>query len=237
MQNIAAQLNLSETAFLTRTSDTDSTFEIRYFTPTTEVPFCGHATLAAACVCIEELNHSSVQFITQSREHLSARITASDSFLLNFPLYKNVAHEVDVKLLDAMGISNPSQTRLCEELKMLLIEIDTLEELQTVSPDYTAMIEATNAYQEVVVTSRTAGTEYDFQSRCFCPWIGINEDPVTGAAHAVLAPYWSERLNQIKFDAYQCSTRGGSMHLELLPDSLKVVADAQIVLRGTMELA
>ncbi|MDF1694769.1 MAG: PhzF family phenazine biosynthesis isomerase [Saprospiraceae bacterium] len=235
MQSIAAELNLSETAFLGPTDQLDQ-FSIRYFTPTVEVDFCGHASLASAKMVLDTMDMEKVSFITEKNLKITAQ--KSEEFIeINFPLYPTRPYEMEVEVLDAFGISNPIEIEFCSELGMAVVEVASKEELIQLTPDYSKAIKATQELNELVVTTRSLDSAYDFYSRCFCPWIGINEDPVTGAAHSVLAKYWSEKLGKKEMAAFQVSKRGGFLFLRILDNhNLQVRSKAQIVLVGGIQL-
>ena len=236
MQSIATELNLSETAFVLKTRPSSYHYSIRYFTPTVEIDFCGHATLAASKVLIEETGLEQVAFTTHKNLELSA-VQESNAILMNFPLYDTEAYDVDDKLLAAFGIDNPLTTRFAKALDMLVIEVENKDTLLTIDPDYSEALKSSNTIKELVVTCASQDQDYNFYSRCFCPWIGINEDPVTGASHSVLAKYWQQKLNQSEFNAYQLSKRGGFMNLKITStSSLEVRANAAIVFRGTLDI-
>lgn len=236
MQSIANELNLSETAFLKQKDETHS-FSIRYFTPTTEIAFCGHATLASSKLLLDKLGHKSVAFTTFHGLNINAVQDGAD-IKMTFPLYDTVAHQPGQDLYDAFGIAAPLSARFAKVLDMLIIEVADKETLLNINPNFAKAIESSDTIKELVVTTKSEDAEYDFYSRCFCPWIGINEDPVTGAAHSVLAKYWGDILNKQEMSAYQASTRGGFMKLKILNDTeLEVRSNAQIVFEGFMTIS
>ncbi len=233
MQAIASELNLSETAFLQkRTSDQD--YSIRYFTPTVEIDFCGHATLASAKLVLDKLGEKNVEFTTQKELNISAN-SQGEYIKMQFPLYETSDYKTNKQLLDAFGVENALSFKYCKELYMLIIEVKDKQNLLQISPDFQKAIDSSSEIKEVVITTKSEEKEYDFYSRCFCPWIGINEDPVTGASHSVLAKYWGDKLNKKKMSAYQLSTRGGFLELKILDDeNLEVSSNAQIVFEGVL---
>lgn len=239
MQSIASELNLSETAFLLQDKTNNSQFSIRYFTPTVEIAFCGHATLASSKLALDVLKKKKVEFVTAHNLHLYASSDAVGNIKMIFPLYDTIEYTPDAGLYSALGINLPLNTRYARELDMLLIEVEDKQTLVNLNPDYPKLLASSNTIKEVVVTAKSDDNDgdYDFYSRCFCPWIGINEDPVTGAAHSVSAKYWSQRLNKMEMKAYQVSKRGGYMHLKVTGDhELEVVSQAYIVLEGNINI-
>ncbi|GAA0890744.1 PhzF family phenazine biosynthesis protein [Fulvivirga kasyanovii] len=237
MQAIAGELNLSETAFLLQNEQDKNVFSIRYFTPTVEIPFCGHATLASAKLVLDVLKNDQVEFVTGHALHLFAWPETGGRIKMKFPLYETVDYQTDNSLYHALGISFPVNTRFAKALDMLLIEVENKQLLESLTPDYPQLLASTDTVKEVVVTAKSDDDEYDFYSRCFCPWIGINEDPVTGAAHSVLAKYWGNLLDKKEMKAYQVSKRGGYLQLKITSDTeLEVISQAHVVLEGTMHV-
>ena len=234
MQAIANELHFSETAFLQEIGENQ--YAIRYFTPTVEIDFCGHATLASAKLVLDKLGEDRVTFLTA--KHLKIEAESMDGYIqMEFPLYGTEPYVPDKQLYEAFGITEPLATEFCKELDMLIVEVPDKETVLNLKPNYQKAIESTQKIKELVVTAKSTDREYDFYSRCFCPWIGINEDPVTGAAHCVLAKYWGGLLHKKEMSAYQLSNRGGFLKLKILSEnSLEVRSNAQIVFEGIMHV-
>lgn len=210
MQKVAQEMNLSETAFVTKRADG---FNLRWFTPATEVPLCGHATLATAHVLWSEgylATDKSAQFQTLSGL-LIAKLVSSDRgdwIELDFPANLSVETVAPPDLLAALGISSPEVKAVQKNSLGYLIEIDSAQVVCDLQPNFSLL--KTLAIPDVIVTSLAEEhTEYDFVSRFFAPGLGIDEDPVTGAAHCCLAPYWRAKLGKDRFLAQQVSARGG----------------------------
>lgn len=236
MQSIANELNHSETAFLQQDKNNGNHFTIRYFTPTTEIAFCGHASLASAKMILDILMRPEVFFTTHHNLKLHASKTGND-IQMKFPLYDTTPYKPDAILYKALGVSFSVETRYARELNMLLIQVADKQTLLNLQPDYALLKTTSHEIKEVVVTSRSSDVDYDFYSRCFCPWIGIDEDPVTGASHSVLAKYWGDMFDKKEMSAYQCSARGGSMKLRIIADDqLEVISNATIVLEGNITI-
>jgi predicted PhzF superfamily epimerase YddE/YHI9 len=236
MQSIATEINASETAFLVKDISLENTYHIRYFSPTVEIPFCGHASFASAKLLLELNKVDTVNFITGKGLELAAW-PAGDNLKMHFPLFQLAPYPVSPLLIAAMGIKQYGATGHVADINMLLIEVPDKQSLLNLSPDFAAMVKADKNLGEVVVTTASSDDNYDFYSRCFCPWIGINEDPVTGASHSVMAAFWQKKTGRTKFKAYQCSKRGGYLNLEILGDNLlEVISDARIVLQGSMNV-
>lgn len=239
MQQIAAEMNLSETAFaipLNGSFKTASEYRIRWFTPKTEVPLCGHATLAAACVLFSEIGNSRETLYFESRSGRLAASMASDGWSLDFPSNPPRLSDVPEGILLGLGIDGCKKAFLSEEAEMLLIPMRSYEDILAVSPDFTALLAVSDrkGAQGVIVTA--PGPEsYDFCSRYFGPWEGINEDPVTGSAHTVLAPYWQSILGKSDFLALQASPRTGVLRVRLLPGGrVRLTGKARLFLKGVL---
>jgi len=230
MQNVAQEMNLSETAFLVRQLDG---FDLRWFTPKIEVDLCGHATLASAHVLWSE-GHlaSNVEARFQTRSGL---LTASlhqflgESWIeLNFPAISTVAVPVPINLSAALGIP---VDQVYEGSVGLLVEVDSEATVRNIQPNFELL--KTIPCHGVIVTSR-ADSEFDFVSRYFAPNFGIDEDPVTGSAHCCLATFWRDRLQKTEFLAYQASARGGLIKVRCEGDRVFLSGQAVTVLRGDL---
>lgn len=234
MQNIAMELGLSETAFVS--AQDDGRFSIRYFSPKMEIPLCGHATLAAvkALAALGRVT-DNVAFETGQGLELKARVKGEIIEMI-FPVFETIPAEAPSALLEALGfeiIKNVNNAEFCEGIKSLLVEIDDVDVLRGLAPDYAALLPSHDGVDGVCVTARSDKEAYDFESRYFWPWSGTDEDPVTGAAHSMLAPFWYSKLGKTKMRAFQCSERGGFMDLDLTPnEKLIISAQAQLILKG-----
>jgi PhzF family phenazine biosynthesis protein len=240
MGKIASEMNLSETAFVysleKKPLQEARIFSLRWFTPKVEVSLCGHATLATAAVLFREVkaNVNEIEFRTKS----GSLIAREDKrgIHLNFPSDNPTEIQPPKQLLRAIGIKNFIDIQYGKRTKTLLIHLPTEENVRSLSPDYRQM-ESTKTEKEVggVIATARGSRPYDFISRFFAPWLGINEDPVTGAAHTVLAPYWSKLLGKRKMRAYQASARGGELFAGLEPDNtVGLIGNATIVLKGKL---
>jgi PhzF family phenazine biosynthesis protein len=240
LQEIAAEMNLSETAFLTQVEYGPITeqrnFNLRWFTPTVEVPLCGHATLAASAVLFREIGVKTDELIyNTSSGELKAKKEGS-RIMLDFPADCPESTEPPVELLNAMGISDYEATAYAKDGKDLLVHLKSEEIVKNVKPDFGKMVEARTEkdIRGVIVTSK-GSPPYDFISRFFGPKVGVDEDPVTGAAHTILTPYWSRILGKDEMLAYQASRRGGVLTVRLASDErVQLIGDAVIVLKGEL---
>lgn len=228
--SIAKEMNLSETAFLQENSN--GVYNIRWFTPKHEVPLCGHATLAAAQL-VFDLGYigEKVTFHTKAGELYAFK--TGDSIMMDFP--RNDPFPVaDLNEINkALGL-NPRKTQYSDTNMKLLIEVETEEEVRNVTPNFQRLLGLDNPHGwfGIIVTSRSKN--YDFVSRYFAPWRGVNEDPVTGSAHTVLGPYWAKKLGKNKMSAYQASERGGEIDVELTDNRVKLTGKAVTVVKGTL---
>lgn len=203
MQNVAQEMNLSETAFLIRQ---DNGFNLRWFTPAVEVPLCGHATLASAHVLWSEGHLSSdeaAHFHTKSGLLIAKQ--QGDWIELDFPVNHSEETVALPELSEALGV--PIKSVFKNSLGYL-VEVESEDLVRQMQPNFGLLKKLPVA--NVIVTSLThEASEYDFVSRFFAPGLGIDEDPVTGAAHCCLAPFWRDRIGKDEFLAYQASSRGG----------------------------
>ena len=125
--------------------------------------------------------------------------------LMTYPKYETVTIDISENILKSLGVNNYKSVEFCKELQTLIIELESPQILRELQPNYKILTESTNQIKEVVVTSVSDNENYDFILRSFCPWIGIDEDPVTGSVHSVLANFWKDRLNKTELTAYQAS--------------------------------
>jgi PhzF family phenazine biosynthesis protein len=217
LQNIAMEMNLSETAFLCKQGNE---YRLRWFTPATEVEFCGHATLSSAHILWEtgiEKKTDMIVFNTLTGK-LFARYK-QDKVELDFPAFEVEKIPAQEKINQALGIE-PIFSGIAND--RYFFEIEGYRTLQSLQPDFAKLKMLGRAF---CVTCKSDNPEYDFYSRYFAPVVGINEDPVTGSAHASLAPYWSKKLGKNKLMAYQASKRGGILECEL-------TANGRVLIRG-----
>ena len=224
MQQIAAENNLAETAFVLKAGNH---YEIRWFTPEMEVALCGHATLASAYVLFQHYEKEArlISFFSPKSGLLSVEKAENGYLTLDFPA-DPPSEVVPLKTLEeALGMS-PVKT-LKGKTDYLLI-YKNQQEIENISPDFFLLnkVEA----RGVIVSAK--GEAVDFVSRFFAPKVGINEDPVTGSAHTTLIPYWSEVLNKKQLSARQLSKRGGSLHCEALGQRVKIGGSAVPYLLG-----
>ena len=227
MQQVAREMNLSETAFLSPRSDG---FDLRWFTPAVEVPLCGHATLASAHVLWEDGHlppHQAAHFHTHSGLLTATR---QESWItLDFPALPAEPVEAPPVLLQALGVAPLS---VGKNRASYLVEVATEEIVRTLQPDLALL--QTLPVQGMIVTSRATTPPFDCVSRYFAPRAGVPEDPVTGSAHCCIGPFWAQRLGKDTLMAYQASARGGVLRLQVQDARVLLGGQAVTVLRGEL---
>ena len=226
MQSIAAENNLSETAFLVASDDG---YDLRWFTPAIEVDLCGHATLAAGYVVLNHLQPDldAVTFSTQSGKLIVTR--AGDRLSMDFPARPPTPVAASQALSDALGEA-PSEVHASRDIVAVYDDEATVRRL---SPDQARLL-ALEEGLGVIATAR--GEKVDFVSRFFVPKGGIAEDPVTGSAHCTLVPFWAERLGKSQLVAHQVSARGGELHCEDRGDRVIISGKCTLFLTGSIHL-
>lgn len=227
MQQVAAEMNLAETAFVRQL---DAGYELRWFSPTTEVDLCGHATLATAHALWESGLAQRSQPLRFSTRSGVLTCTASDNGLeLDFPATPAVEADAPPMLLDSLQVK---PLWVGKSKFDYLIEIESEEELLRLQPDYSLMAKVDT--RGVIVTCQSCKPQFDFLSRFFAPRVGIAEDPVTGSAHCCLGPFWSVRLGRQDLNAFQASPRTGTMSVQVDGDRVRLLGQAVTVLRGEL---
>lgn len=226
MQALAAENNLAETAFLV---GTDGQYQLRWFTPTVEVPLCGHATLASGAVVLERLERGrqNVVFHTASGR-LEVR-KSGGGYVMDLPAHKLRPAAIEPAFLEAIGADVVEVATYVRDLLVLLRSADAVRNLV---PDFAkiAALDCTG----IVVTAASDG-DYDFVSRYFAPANGIPEDPVTGGAHCALVPFWAQKTGRTEFRGFQASTRGGEIQCRLIGDRVELEGHAVFYLEGSVE--
>lgn len=228
LQLVAREMNLAETAFMVRRG---AEYDLRWFTPSTEVDLCGHATIASAHVLWEEGHLPAGQTARfHTRSGLLAADREGDWIWLDFPAKPLTTVEPPDGLGAVLGA--PIRYAGTNDLGYLLVEVDSERVVRELRPDLgrVAMLPA----RGVVVTSRGTTAGRDFVSRFFAPALGVPEDPVTGSSHCSLAPFWAERLGRAELIGYQASERGGEVRVRVAGDRVKIGGQAVTVLNGTL---
>jgi PhzF family phenazine biosynthesis protein len=227
MQAVAAEMNLSETAFLVKQAES---FDLRWFTPRVEVDLCGHATLASAHVLWQEgivKLDEEIRFATRSGILKADR--RGDDIELDFPLTPDEPAEAPPALLEALGV----QAKYVGKNRFdYLVEVESEAVLRGMKPDFRQL--ASVPARGIIVTSRSADARFDFVSRFFAPASGVDEDPVTGSAHCCLGSYWQRRFSKSEFIAYQASARGGIVKVRVAGNRAFLGGEAIIVAKGNL---
>ncbi|HKD35145.1 MAG TPA: PhzF family phenazine biosynthesis protein [Pirellulales bacterium] len=230
LQNVAMEMNLSETAFFVPDGDG---FHLRWFTPKVEVDLCGHATLATAKI----IGHLGL--VVDGREicfnSRSGKLTArrdGDRIELDFPVNPETKADPPPGLIESLAVD----PRYVGKSRFdYLVEVESAAVVRRIAPDFKRL--ASVSARGVIVTACSDDPRFDFVSRFFAPAAGIDEDPVTGSAHCCLADFWGRRLNKQKMVGYQASSRGGIVHVELRGDRVLLGGGAVIVAEGRLTQA
>lgn len=223
LQSIAGENNLSETAFIVPRGET---FDLRWFTPTTEVALCGHATLASAHVLFNQKGWPEEIVCFQTRKRGQLSVTRKGDLLeMDFPALPIHEQTPPAGLEEALNIEAEEIFGSAEDM---LVVLDSEKKVQRISPDF-AKLERVDC-RGVIVTAK--GDKSDFVSRFFGPRVGVPEDPVTGSAHCVLVPYWAGRLKKNILHAFQISKRGGELFCENLGQRVRISGRAVMYMQG-----
>lgn len=227
MQQIATENNLSETAFVLQLANHH--YQIRWFSPVTEIDFCGHATLAAAFVLFEQNDSTELRFTTLEVGDLVVSKQADQWIRMDFPKRQAEPVHAPEALLAGLSIAPTKVLRSAQAYFAIYENEQQVKQLTTASAELKKL-----APYDVVATA--PGSDYDFVSRYFWPANGGDEDPVTGSIHAGLVPYWAEQLGKNQLMAYQASARGGVLRCELTQDRVLVSGQAKLYLQGEIYL-
>jgi len=229
LQSVAAEFNLSETAFLLH--ENDNRWNLRWLTPKAEVDLCGHGTLAATKALSQFIQPDYQRFEFTTRSGLLTARVEGKKITLNFPTSTLTPINVDQSMLNKLTIT-PSEYLSTGNKLLLRVESEQVVREFSPNPDVIAGI----ADEGVFITAPADAGDVDFVSRFFAPNIGINEDPVTGAIHCALAPYWAEKLNKTTLNAVQCSERTGHLQLQLLGDRVEIAGEATVFMQGSLHV-
>ena len=227
LQAIAAENNLAETAFIVPDG---SDYRVRWFTPTTEVPLCGHATLASAAVVIERLDAGRSHVIFHSASGPLTVNRTDAGYVMNFTARFSEPVLTPPKLSEALGVV---PVEVVADAFNYIALVESAHVVRDLAPDIAAIARLDRG--GVIVTA-TGDGNYDFVSRYFTPAKGIPEDPVTGGAHCALAPYWARRLNKTVFRAFQASRRGGEIICRLVADRVELQGTVVFYMEGEVEI-
>ena len=227
MQSIAAENNLAETAFFVPEGDD---YRLRWFTPTVEVPLCGHATLASAAVVMERLKPGRTSVVFHSASGPLTVTRKIGAYVMDFPARPSEPAATPPGMTEALGVA-PLEVYVNSFNYMAVME--SAQIVRALDPDLAGIARINRA--GVIVTAPGDG-KYDFVSRYFAPAKGIPEDPVTGSAHCMLVPYWAQRLGKTSFQAFQASRRGGEVGCRLHGDRVELEGACVFYMEGTAEI-
>ena len=224
MQQIAAENNLSETAFVCK-MDKENEYGLKWFTPKAEIDLCGHATLATAYVVSNFLDKDAKEMRFHTMSGILEVIRKDNLYEMDFPSRYPESIEYIKGIEDILGV-RPVETGLSRDLFLLL---EDEEQVKNIEPDFSKMLKLEEGLG-VIVTAPSK--DVDFVSRCFFPKLGVDEDPVTGSAHSSLIPFWSKRLNKTDMLAKQLSKRGGSLYCTYAGARVKISGKAVLYMKG-----
>lgn len=240
MQRIAKEMNQSETAFVQPLEGSSiqgtNRFSLRWFTPKYEVDLCGHATIATSEVLFNYLGIKEERILYETRSGLLTACKTNQGISLDFPVDEPIPVELSKDIIEGIGLDMYEDALIGKTTKKLVVRVSTESEVVKLSPDFEKMkrLEFPMDVKGVGVTCR-GNKSYDFISRYFNPWAGVNEDPVTGSVHTLLAAYWGKLLNKSEMRAYQASDRGGEIALRLLTGNrVELIGQAVVVLKGEL---
>ena len=233
MQNIAIEMNLSETAFVLLREGRNPL--LRWFTPMFEIDLCGHATLASSHIyeTKKQPDESEVTFDTIFVGQLKVE-KFGNGYCMDFPSRLGDKQDIaDIPKFVLNAYTDKAKPHMAYKARDLMLVYDNDNIIHNIDPDFNALMK----YKDfVIVTAKSSDPKYDFISRVFCADDGIAEDPVTGSAHCTLAPYWSEQLKKTNLKAYQASKRGGELDIQVTGDRILISGEAVTVIDGKMRV-
>lgn len=230
MQNVASEMNLSETAFV---FPKEKEFQIRYFTPKIEVPLCGHATLASAHIIYElglKAANETIKFKAKGADLTIKK--ENDWIIMDFPKYPIQKTDIHKDFKRLVGFDPIEMYSSCYGWIIAIAENES--EILNSKPNFELLTE--NGLGHLMITSKSDSKQADFVVRCFTPIGGTNEDPVTGSAHCALAPLWSEKLGKMEFDSLQLSKRTGRLKVKLNGDRVEIKGKALTIFEAEMKI-
>jgi len=228
MQNVAAEMNLSETSFVVPGKKESI---IRFFTPAAEIPLCGHATLSTGHIFFETgiaARNEEITFISKAGNLI---VRKSGSWIvMNFPSYPCEPLNIPSGIKDILGFVPTELYSTGHGWKMALLNDE--KSVRAIKPDFSILKKS--GYGDLIVTAPSDDKNFDFCVRCFAPALGINEDPVTGSAHCALAPFWKGKTGKSQMVSHQVSERGGTLKVEIIGDRVEVSGQAKTILKGEL---
>lgn len=229
--NIAAENNLSETAFFIPSESNDVDYDLRWFMPEAEVDLCGHATMAAAFIIFNHLgfNKKTVKF--SSRSGILEVTKENENLCMSFPIWPIQPHNNSEDVSNALG---KKPTALFKGQYWMAV-FDSEDDIRSMKPNFNAL-KNLDEIDFLIVTAKSKDNNLDFISRFFCPKLGVNEDPVTGSAHCITAPYWANQFNKTMLYAYQASKRGGHIKCHLKDNHVEITGTAALYMKGIINV-
>lgn len=229
MQNVALEMNLSETAFILPIQDK---FQIKYFTPTKEVALCGHATLASAHILYELGIVKSNKAINFQAKETELTVTKEGPWLkMNFPQYPLTKVEIPPSFKALLGFTPLEIYSSSYNWVVAVAEFE--EEIINSQPDFEAL--KTHNLGHLMITAKSDSPDFDYVLRCFAPSLGVNEDPVTGSAQCALGPLWHSKTGKTEFSAKQLSQRGGQLKVKILPERVEIQGQALTIFKAELK--
>lgn len=230
MQKLALENNLSETVFFVPSNQQGIDYDIRWFTPVSEINLCGHATLASAFVLYTILNFKNEKLVFHSKSGKLEIVRKGDLFVMDFPSWKpEEVFKYPGNLRKALGVDEILGIYKKRDMMVLLKKED---DVRNAKPDFSAI----KKWEEKVIITAPGNDDVDFVSRFFGPSVGVDEDPVTGSAHSQLIPFWSEKLGKKKFHAKQLSARGGELWCEQIGDRVSIAGKCVFYMKGEIRI-
>jgi PhzF family phenazine biosynthesis protein len=228
MQNVALEMNLSETAFILPSGND---FSIRFFTPESEVPLCGHATLSSAHIMFESGIVNKAKTIIFISKAGKLKAWYSDGWItMDFPAYTLEPVTIPDGIEKIIGIEPVELYKSGHGWAFALLKNEN--DVRRLNPDFKLM--KNSEYGDLIVTATSDDKKYDFCVRCFAPALGIDEDPVTGSAHCALVPFWSMKTGRMDFVSHQVSKREGILKVSLKGDRVEISGQARTIIRGEL---
>jgi PhzF family phenazine biosynthesis protein len=237
MQNIAFEMNLAETAFVVKKPDDDG-YSLRWFTPSSEIDLCGHATLASAHIMWQDGVEPRTETINfHTRSGLLTAKNSNGGIILDFPAVPQKEIEYPPELITSIGGAKPKYVGMTKW--NYLIELEDENAVLNAKPDFNLMLKLPGWGTMITAQASPNGygkEGYDFVSRFFAPEKGVPEDPVTGSAHCALGPYWQQRLGKDNFKAYQASERGGTVGVKVIGERIMLSGTGVTVMQGEINV-
>jgi len=228
MQNVAMEMNLSETAFVFSAGDR---LNIRFYTPASEIDLCGHATLSASHILYESGQIRKDEEICLSSKAGELRIRKNGEWItMNFPAYPVDQTDIPAEFKSVTGVSPAGFYRSAYGWTLALLNSE--EEVRMLAPDFSRM--KNSEFGDLIVTAVSEDPAYDFCLRCFAPALGIDEDPVTGSAHCALVPFWHSKTGKTEFVSHQVSKRSGILKVSLKDDRVEISGQAVTILKADL---